>query len=307
MGLFKRLIGRHSDTPSPTAQSVIEVRQEAEADGDGNLIEIDVVGESHYQQELQRIAGPKEPEGKQHVCGVTLRCEPKNEYDINAIRVEVMGLVLGYLPRDPAGRLSPLMQSRCRGAIEARGLIVGGWDDGESEGHYGLRIWITPADVLRLGVDPAEIERRRKYEPVAHISPFPPTEGELRLSPETEEPSELRVVTVTHEEHYQPAIDARRPSGWVDGIWSLLVGLDLALDPHRKLGEECIRVHTDGETVGFLTPAMTKRHGGQVRAGLDQGLRPTAEADVRREQKKDVPTWQVTVYLTKPRQPDESG
>jgi hypothetical protein len=60
MGQFKRLIERESDTPSPTAQSVIEVRPEAEADGDSNLIEIDVVGESHYQQELQRIAGPKE-------------------------------------------------------------------------------------------------------------------------------------------------------------------------------------------------------------------------------------------------------
>lgn len=90
---------------------------------------------------------------------------------------------------------------------------------------------------------------------------------------------------MTQEEQYQPAIDARRPSGCVDGTWSLLVGLDFALDPHRKHEEECIRVHTDGETVDSLTPAMTKRHGGQVRAGFDQGLRPTAGADVRREQK----------------------
>jgi hypothetical protein len=216
-----------------------------------------------------------------------------------------MGLVLGYLPRDSAGRLSPVMQSRCRGAIEARGLIVGGWKDDESEGHYGIRVWLTPADALRLGIDPSDFEVRRHNEPITHISAFAPVEGELRLSPEVYERSELRVVTVTHEERYQAAIDAKRPPDWVDDDWSVLVGLDLAVDPHRKHGEECIRVHIDGETVGFLTPAMTKRHGGQVRDGLDRGLHPTAEADVRRERRKDLPTWQLTVYLAMPLQPSE--
>ena len=37
--------------------------------------------------------------------------EPENAYDSNAIRVEVAGFFLGYVPKDTAKRLSPLMDA----------------------------------------------------------------------------------------------------------------------------------------------------------------------------------------------------
>jgi hypothetical protein len=305
MGLFNRIIGRRTIQPSPTTEAVIEVREDAEASGDGDLFEISIVGESFCQEDLQRIAGPKDADGKHHSCGVTLRCEPTNTYDVNAIRAEVMGLLLGHVARDTAARLSLAMQARCRGAIEARGMIVGGWKDGESEGHYGVRVWLTTADALRLGVDPSDIEVRDHDEPSIQYPVLPaPLVGELRLSPDSSQLSELTTVTVTHEEHYQPAISARRPSHWLHGRWPVLVGLDLAMDPHRKNDSECVRVHIDGDTVGFLTPAMTKRHGGRIHEGLEAGLAPTAEADVYRDQRKDPQTWQLTLFMTMPSEQD---
>jgi hypothetical protein len=109
-----------------------------------------VVGESHRQQALEQIAGAKDELGKQLVVGVTLRAEPSNEYDPNAVRVECYGQLLGYVARRVASMLSGPIQERCGGALEARGVIVGGWRTSDSEGHFGIRVWVTDRDAGRL-------------------------------------------------------------------------------------------------------------------------------------------------------------
>jgi hypothetical protein len=134
--------------------------QEA-TDQNVRLIEIEIVGESFCQMELERIAGPKEPDGKSYRCGVTLRREPDNKYDENAVRVEVMGQRVGHVARPSAALLSPAMQVHCGGILEASALIVGGWDDGSSQGSYGIRVWLTTADLTRIAVDPKDVRRRR--------------------------------------------------------------------------------------------------------------------------------------------------
>jgi hypothetical protein len=302
MGIFNRLFRRQHVAASPTTEVVTQLRQEAEEIGDGDLFEIEIHGESFHQDELQQIAGPKSEEEKHHSCGVTLRCDPTEEHDANAIRVEVMGMLVAYVARDTAARLSSAMQSRCGGAIESRGLIVGGWKDSDSEGYYGIRVWLTPADAVRLDTDPSDIETRPNLDPTIAYPALPrPIDGERRLTPrERDFDAVPTTVTVTHEEHYQPAIAGTRPPDWPHGKWPVLVGLDLESDPDRRGGAECIRVHIDGETVGFFTPAMTKRHTAQVREALDSGLHPTAEADVRRDQHADPPTWQLTLHMAKP-------
>ena len=302
MGIFKRRVGRQDVAASPTTEVVIQLRLDAHEFGDGDLFEVEIVGESFCQNELQRIAGPKSLDGKHHSCGVTLRCEPSNKHDANAIRLDVMGMKVGHVARDTAARLSPAMQLRCRGAIEARGLIVGGWKDSNSEGHYGIRVWLTPADAIRLGIDPSDIETRQYQDLTIPYPALPaPTDGELRLTPDQHDPeARPTTVTVTHGEHYQPAIAATRPPNWPHGKWLVLVGLDLASDPDRKGGEECIRVQIDAQTVGYLTPAMTKRHAGTVREALESDLRPTAQADVRRDQRTDPPTWHLMLRMAAP-------
>jgi hypothetical protein len=113
-------------------------------------VELDIVGEGPRQDALAMIAGPKEAESKLKIVGVTLRCEPSNPYDANAIRVEVMGQHVAYVAKAQAGWLSPRMRQTCGGIVEVSGLIVGGWKDDVSEGHYGIRAWIDERDIERV-------------------------------------------------------------------------------------------------------------------------------------------------------------
>ena len=148
------------------ATPVAEVR-DAEFDGDDVLIELEIVGESFHQDALGAIAGPKMTEGKRQRVDVTLRCEPENQYNSNAVRVEVMGQPLGHVSRHVAATLSPAMQRSCGGVIAAVGMIVGGWaalirdDDGSdhvSVGQYGVRVWIVQRDADRLGWRPDDLD-----------------------------------------------------------------------------------------------------------------------------------------------------
>jgi hypothetical protein len=129
------------------------VVNEARAEG-RKVVEIDVHGESHHQESLARIAGPKEPTAKSVNVGVTLRCKPTNEYDRNAVRVEAFGMFLGFIAKQPAQFLAPAMSATCGGVIEGLGVVVGGWDDGETSGSYGIRVWIDNALCDRMRLDP---------------------------------------------------------------------------------------------------------------------------------------------------------
>ena len=88
---------------------------------------VNVAGESHYQEALRAIAGDGEV---RHDTEAHLIPEPENEYDPDAVRVEIDGSKVGYLPRDLAPawgpRLAELASRRRVGACEA--TIVGGAD-----------------------------------------------------------------------------------------------------------------------------------------------------------------------------------
>ena len=88
VGLIRRLFGGSRGEP---AQASIEGLHASAVESGDTLVELNVVGEGSYQEALARIAGP-EAEGKHIGVGVTLRCEPKNTYDHNAVKVEVMGV-----------------------------------------------------------------------------------------------------------------------------------------------------------------------------------------------------------------------
>ncbi|HEX5910612.1 MAG TPA: HIRAN domain-containing protein [Thermoleophilaceae bacterium] len=85
---------------------------------------INVAGESHYQEALRAIAGDGDV---RHDTEAHLIPEPENEYDPNAVRVEIDGRKVGYLPRDLAPawgpRLAELATRRRVGGCEA--TVVG--------------------------------------------------------------------------------------------------------------------------------------------------------------------------------------
>jgi hypothetical protein len=231
--------------------------------------------------------------------GVTLRCEPTNEYDPNAVRVEVMGQRVGYVARDQAGTVSAGMQRACGGVLEERGLIVGGWHDALSEGSYGIRVWLTREDADRIGYKPPE------PTPEEHLMPFPevpePGASERRFSPSQ---ADLNAgqwgspVTVTGEEHYQDAVASALPDGWDRNYCPALVELDIApRNPHSNHDTPCVEVRIAGRTAGYFTPRMTERYRAVIEATKVDGLKPTAQALIRRGTKGGLEFWRVQVVM----------
>lgn len=97
-----------------------------------------IVGEQSYQNNLKKIAGSKEEESKFFECYAKVSSEPFNQYDKNAVKVEINGLLVGYLSRGEAAKLAGKVVNKTVPAV-----IDGGWKDEESTGSYGVKLAIN--------------------------------------------------------------------------------------------------------------------------------------------------------------------
>ena len=109
--------------------------------GDGEY-KCDVVGESHYQQALEDLAGGRESHSVQIEVQVVLHLESNNRYDPNAVRVTIDGHTVGHLPRNVARVFRAYTQSLRRQSDRyvCDGMIVGGWKTKKNEGHFGVKL-----------------------------------------------------------------------------------------------------------------------------------------------------------------------
>ena len=91
---------------------------------------VNVAGESHYQDALRAIT-----KGEARLeTDAALIPEPDNPYDPNAIRVEIEGEKVGYLPRDLAPAYGSLVREPAeRGRTAVCEAMVSGRD-----GIYGV-------------------------------------------------------------------------------------------------------------------------------------------------------------------------
>lgn len=110
---------------------------------------IQVVGESSYQDALERICGGRTEDGANEFIDAFLILEDTNPNDRNAVRVDISGMTVGYLTRDFAiqyrHRLVEAGYPRLVGSCRAH--IRGGWQRGDRDrGHFG--VWLDlPYDV----------------------------------------------------------------------------------------------------------------------------------------------------------------
>ena len=111
----------------------------------------EVVGESHYQADLERIVGGRTEDSASFQCVGTLIPEPDNPYDPQAVRVSVDGCTVAHLSRDWAAKFNAALLSSGYARASCNALIVGGWDRGEDDrGHFGIKLDI----VLPLNFQP---------------------------------------------------------------------------------------------------------------------------------------------------------
>lgn len=103
----------------------------------------DIVGESHYQAELEQIAGEKTEEGHQHECIANIVLDNANPYDENAVAVVIGGRTIGHFARHHAAQYREWLQEwgLTDAVVSSSALIVGGWDRGSGDsGNFGVKL-----------------------------------------------------------------------------------------------------------------------------------------------------------------------
>ncbi len=118
--------------------------------GDGNFV-FEVVGESHYQAELERIVGGRTEDSTYHKCIAILTPEPDNPFDPQAVCVNVNGCKVAYLSRDWAPKFNVALASNGYAQAACSAVIVGGWDRGGNDrGHFGIKLDIALPFKLKM-------------------------------------------------------------------------------------------------------------------------------------------------------------
>lgn len=140
MGFLRRLLGQPNDRRS-AASLPGSVTSNSTFGGSADL---EVVGESFYQEALRKIVGPTNDRVRVPVAA-TLLPEVDNQYDANAISVWVSGFKVGHLSRVDAAMFRPgllELQRKVGAAIALPGNIVGG---GDGRPSYGVFLNYSPA------------------------------------------------------------------------------------------------------------------------------------------------------------------
>ena len=116
--------------------------------------EVEVVGESHHQDDLLALTGGRRRYGGVDVGVVAdLVPEPTNRFDPEAIAVRIGDRPVGYVRREDGEWVAPLIDDSLdmHGLATCEATIRGGWDRGRGEvGWFGVTLLLP--DPENLGV-----------------------------------------------------------------------------------------------------------------------------------------------------------
>ena len=165
MSIFQKVFGGSGRRPDQLEAGYPDHQQSAPSrDGTEVLlcegrVDLDVVGESHYQDSLWRlVGGRRRPEERVRTdVYAVLMAETDNLYDANAVSVWVQGLKVGYLSRGDAERYRPGLMAleREQGKpIALRGVIAGGGMREDGPGMLGVFLRHDPANFGLHSVPP---------------------------------------------------------------------------------------------------------------------------------------------------------
>ncbi len=106
---------------------------------------MEVVGESNYQAAFVSVCGEPNRNGYDEEFHASIRLEPENEYDPNAVMVDIYGQKVGYLPRAQAARVGAQMRQAGIKEAYCRANVRGGWKRSRSDqGAFGVWLAIPP-------------------------------------------------------------------------------------------------------------------------------------------------------------------
>lgn len=206
-----------------------------------------VVGESHYQSALKTAVQGRSSRGSEGAYRVQamLVPEPTNPYDRRAVRVDVGGRTVGYLPRDHAEEYQPVLLKRLWGKTGwCVGRVTGGGDR-----HYGIYLHLSGPDCLVPINTPDGLELIQGDRPVTvakasqhHDVIAPLTQGTLLPAP----------------------------------LFASLV--KTSIERGKYAGETTYEVRVNDKRIGELTKTMTERYSATVSQVATRGRAPGCEA-----------------------------
>ncbi len=134
MGFLKRLFGGSPETPRTNRAPPTVL---------GGQDNLEVVGESHYQELLFAIVGSGSERVRLAIEATLIR-EPDNPYDSEAVSVWIRGQKVGHLSREDAAEFSPALvelERRTGTPIALPGVIAGG---GDGRPNFGVFLNFDP-------------------------------------------------------------------------------------------------------------------------------------------------------------------
>ncbi|GAA0803103.1 HIRAN domain-containing protein [Spirilliplanes yamanashiensis] len=166
MGFLQRLLNRRRTdaSPAPADQEPRSPNTTLDVvlyDGSHDL---EVVGESYYQEALWRAVGGRRTERVRHDIQAVLVAETDNPHDDNAISVWIDGMQVGHLSREDAAAYRTgllALQAREGRSIALRGVIVGGGVRNDGPGFLGVWMSHDPADFGLAPVVPPPVASMR--------------------------------------------------------------------------------------------------------------------------------------------------
>jgi hypothetical protein len=119
----------------------------------GSLDEfVDVVGESNYQPQLEKVGGRALEDGRERrLVLAVLAPEPTNQYDAGAIKVTIDGGLVGYIGKGDQELVRPLVEKAeaVSGVATCLANINGGWDRGDGDtGFIGVELDIRTSEAI---------------------------------------------------------------------------------------------------------------------------------------------------------------
>jgi HIRAN domain. len=120
---------RGQETRFPAPQT-----QQFRLGGGSGDYDMEVVGESHYLDNLRKIAGHGDI---YHECDAVLRMEDDNPHDRNAVAVYINGMKVGYLSRAVAKDYRKQVEPHGKLDGTCGAVIIGG-----GEGRPNLGVWL---------------------------------------------------------------------------------------------------------------------------------------------------------------------
>jgi hypothetical protein len=164
MGVLRRLFGQDPNRSPTGSRSTLRTWSDSVADFDRHLVysgqhDLEIVGESNYQDSLWRVVGGQTAERVRVNVHAIVATEPDNPYDHRAVSVWIDGYKVGYFCREDAEAYQPglvALSEETNAHVALSGVVTGGGLREDGLGFLGVWLYCTPADFgVEVVVPPA--------------------------------------------------------------------------------------------------------------------------------------------------------